>query len=243
MSEHVEQAMDRLLGSPTTCPHGNPIPGSAYVEPDVPPARRGRRRRGLHRRGGSPRSSSSPRDCSSSSRPARCSRATPARSPRRRPTARSRSRSTATTSASAPSPAPASWSTRDAAWPRGPALALCRGARRRRVRRDHRRDARRRPPFRRRPTSTAADPLAALSAETAALSAALIDNDGQREALARIEELWGGLRPEIAEQRPDLLEGFDAVIQLVRRSVERRRPADADKAHKNLLTLIAAYEG
>jgi DtxR family Mn-dependent transcriptional regulator len=31
MSDHVEQAMDRLLGSPTTCPHGNPIPGSAYV--------------------------------------------------------------------------------------------------------------------------------------------------------------------------------------------------------------------
>ena len=87
------------------------------------------------------------------------------------------------------------------------------------------------------------DPLAALSAETAALSAALIDNDGQREALARIDELWGGIRPEIAEERPDLLEGFDTVIQLVRRSVERRRPADADKAHKNLLALIAAYDG
>jgi DtxR family Mn-dependent transcriptional regulator len=32
MSEAVEQAMDNLLGSPTTCPHGNPIPGSKYVE-------------------------------------------------------------------------------------------------------------------------------------------------------------------------------------------------------------------
>ena len=32
MSESVEQAMDSLLGSPTTCPHGNPIPGSKYVE-------------------------------------------------------------------------------------------------------------------------------------------------------------------------------------------------------------------
>ena len=31
MSEAVETAIDRLLGSPTTCPHGNPIPGSAYV--------------------------------------------------------------------------------------------------------------------------------------------------------------------------------------------------------------------
>ncbi len=37
MSDHVEQAMDELLGSPTTCPHGNPIPGSDYVEPDSQP--------------------------------------------------------------------------------------------------------------------------------------------------------------------------------------------------------------
>jgi DtxR family Mn-dependent transcriptional regulator len=37
MSENVEQAMDELLGSPTTCPHGNPIPGSDYVEPDSKP--------------------------------------------------------------------------------------------------------------------------------------------------------------------------------------------------------------
>ncbi len=34
MSQSVETAMDRLLGNPTTCPHGNPIPGSAYIEPD-----------------------------------------------------------------------------------------------------------------------------------------------------------------------------------------------------------------
>jgi DtxR family Mn-dependent transcriptional regulator len=34
MSESVEQAMDELLGHPTTCPHGNPIPGSDY-EPAV----------------------------------------------------------------------------------------------------------------------------------------------------------------------------------------------------------------
>ncbi len=29
--------MDRLLGNPTTCPHGNPIPGSNYVEPPAAP--------------------------------------------------------------------------------------------------------------------------------------------------------------------------------------------------------------
>ena len=30
MSESVTKAMDDLLGNPTTCPHGNPIPGSDY---------------------------------------------------------------------------------------------------------------------------------------------------------------------------------------------------------------------
>ena len=35
MSDSVAEALDRLLGSPTTCPHGNPIPGSNYVAPDV----------------------------------------------------------------------------------------------------------------------------------------------------------------------------------------------------------------
>lgn len=34
MSERVEAAMNRLLGEPTTCPHGNPIPGSDYEAPD-----------------------------------------------------------------------------------------------------------------------------------------------------------------------------------------------------------------
>ena len=37
MSDAVERAMDRVLGSPTTCPHGNPIPGSLYLEPILVP--------------------------------------------------------------------------------------------------------------------------------------------------------------------------------------------------------------
>ncbi|MEJ5253942.1 MAG: metal-dependent transcriptional regulator [Acidimicrobiales bacterium] len=35
ISERVEQAMVRLLGDPTTCPHGNPIPGTAYTPPET----------------------------------------------------------------------------------------------------------------------------------------------------------------------------------------------------------------
>ncbi|CAB4363595.1 MAG: MarR family transcriptional regulator [Actinobacteria bacterium] len=33
MSGDVEKALDRVLGYPTTCPHGNPIPGSSYAAP------------------------------------------------------------------------------------------------------------------------------------------------------------------------------------------------------------------
>jgi DtxR family Mn-dependent transcriptional regulator len=35
ISEDVEAAIIRVLGDPTTCPHGNPIPGSHYVAPDA----------------------------------------------------------------------------------------------------------------------------------------------------------------------------------------------------------------
>ncbi|MEM8922544.1 MAG: metal-dependent transcriptional regulator [Actinomycetota bacterium] len=34
ISPTVEAAMMRLLDDPTTCPHGNPIPGTNYAEPD-----------------------------------------------------------------------------------------------------------------------------------------------------------------------------------------------------------------
>ncbi len=35
LSDEVEEAMNRVLGHPTTCPHGNPIPGSDYEAPDA----------------------------------------------------------------------------------------------------------------------------------------------------------------------------------------------------------------
>ncbi len=37
ISDGVEAAMDRVLGNPTTCPHGNPIPGSRYLAPAMIP--------------------------------------------------------------------------------------------------------------------------------------------------------------------------------------------------------------
>ncbi|MBV1893974.1 MAG: metal-dependent transcriptional regulator [Ilumatobacteraceae bacterium] len=37
ISDSVERAMNDLLGHPTTCPHGNPIPGSNYKAPESTP--------------------------------------------------------------------------------------------------------------------------------------------------------------------------------------------------------------
>ena len=37
ISDEVEAALDRVLGNPTTCPHGNPIPGSSYLAPAMVP--------------------------------------------------------------------------------------------------------------------------------------------------------------------------------------------------------------
>jgi DtxR family Mn-dependent transcriptional regulator len=35
ISPEVEEALVRVLDDPTTCPHGNPIPGSGYEEPEA----------------------------------------------------------------------------------------------------------------------------------------------------------------------------------------------------------------
>lgn len=37
ISPAVERALTRVLEDPTTCPHGNPIPGSGYEAPDLVP--------------------------------------------------------------------------------------------------------------------------------------------------------------------------------------------------------------
>ncbi len=87
MSDEVEQAMDRVLGDPTTCPHGNPIPGSDYEAPDA--TRLVDVEVGTtSRSAASPRSWSSRRGCSTSSSRPRSSRVTGAGSPPPRRTGR-----------------------------------------------------------------------------------------------------------------------------------------------------------
>jgi hypothetical protein len=91
------------------------------------------------------------------------------------------------------------------------------------------------------PAGTTGELLDQLVAESGQLSDLIVANEGQRDALARIETLWALMRPDIESERPDLLAGFESGIGLLRTGVERRRPADADKAYNNLRMLAAAY--
>ncbi len=91
-------------------------------------------------------------------------------------------------------------------------------------------------------TGSPAELLASIATRIDGLSEQLVDGEGQRESLARIQAEWAAVRPTIEAQKPALLAGFDAVLAQVQRSVDRRRPADADKAAKNLTVLIRSFE-
>jgi hypothetical protein len=76
--------------------------------------------------------------------------------------------------------------------------------------------------------------------EAAGLSEAIVENEGQRDIIARIDVIWEAARPGIEATSPDDVLGFDRTIALMHRGVDRRRPADADRALINLRNLVAA---
>ena len=242
MSEAVETAMDRLLGSPTTCPHGNPIPGSNYIErPTSRPLADVDGRRGLH---GPP----DPRGARVHARAARVPRGQLAaagtrghdhrglarrhddgrdrRPPRRRRRLRQRPHPGHRVTASGRRPAP----------PRAP-RRLCRDDVRTKcddVAECPEHDGLRPGDG---PGSTARPVRRRARARS---SERIIDNEGQAAALARIEAIWQALRADLESDRADLVPGFESVVELAEIAVARRRPADADKARLNATVLLAA---
>jgi hypothetical protein len=82
--------------------------------------------------------------------------------------------------------------------------------------------------------------LTQLDAELQVLSERIIEGDGDEDARTRIDALWTTLQTDLAADHPELLPGFQAVIDLAGNAVTRRRPADADKARLNAEALIAA---
>jgi hypothetical protein len=89
-------------------------------------------------------------------------------------------------------------------------------------------------------SGSAAELLDQLLAEADDLSEAIVANEGQRAILARIDTIWAAARPDVEERAQDNLAEFDRTIALMHTGVDRRRPADADKAYNNLSALRAA---
>jgi hypothetical protein len=92
------------------------------------------------------------------------------------------------------------------------------------------------------PLATLDDLLDAMLVEVAALSEIVVETGGDRafEQLTTIEALWERARPAVDRDHPTLVGDFDRMLALCRLGVERRRPAEADKAYAFLLPLVAA---
>jgi hypothetical protein len=91
------------------------------------------------------------------------------------------------------------------------------------------------------PTGSAADLLPDLSVEMSRLGSEIAEGGDKDGTFERIEQIWDRVRPEIEADRPELLEGFEATIDMARIGVERRRPADADKAFALLTDLVDRF--
>ena len=77
--------------------------------------------------------------------------------------------------------------------------------------------------------------------EIAGLAQRVVDNDGAVSAATRIEEMWAAIEPSVRDTRPELVSGFDFVVRRCRDAADRKRPADADRAFKNMEALVESY--
>lgn len=69
----------------------------------------------------------------------------------------------------------------------------------------------------------------------------IIDQNGDAETFARIDDLWWAAERQIRRVDPDDVFNFEQAIELARTGVERRRPADASKGYKIITDVIDLY--
>jgi len=93
------------------------------------------------------------------------------------------------------------------------------------------------------PSGTAAQLLPAMLSEVQGLSTKVASGQGDGEAATRIEQYWAAVKDEIAATHPDLVPDFEFVVRRCRSAADRNRPADADRAYRNLSELVTAVLG
>jgi hypothetical protein len=93
------------------------------------------------------------------------------------------------------------------------------------------------------PSGTVAELLPRMLAEVKGLSEQVAANEGDDATADRIEQYWEAMRAEVKAQHPELVEGFEFVGRRCRAAADRRRPADADRAYRNLSTIADTLLG
>lgn len=85
--------------------------------------------------------------------------------------------------------------------------------------------------------ATTPELFALLTDELSTLSQAVIDRDDLDRRSARIDAIWTVLEPKLDARTAA---NTSEVVELAHRSITARRPADADKAYRLLLTVTEA---
>ncbi len=90
------------------------------------------------------------------------------------------------------------------------------------------------------PSGTATELFDQLQTTVGELSKAISDSDRAmaKVKLAEIEEIWKVLKPQIAERGDQFIQDMQRIIDLAISSIERNRPADADKSLRFLSLVI-----
>lgn len=63
-------------------------------------------------------------------------------------------------------------------------------------------------------------------------------NDQARQQSADVLAIWTALQPQLLDSGIDVVEDLDRMVRLIQTAVERKRPADADKAFR-FISIIA----
>ena len=87
------------------------------------------------------------------------------------------------------------------------------------------------------PTGSLAEILPLMLAEVETLGRKVEAGDGAKDAATRIEQYWAAIVAEVERDHPALVEDFEFVVSRCRLAADRKRPADADRAFRNLSTL------
>lgn len=93
------------------------------------------------------------------------------------------------------------------------------------------------------PVGDATELLPKLAAEARGLAALMIAGDDAAGSAQRIQELWDAVKVEVDTARPELLSDFSRNVARCQTAVRYKRAADADKAGRNLTTLVDAFLG